>query len=338
MVLRLPNELILQVVSYLPNVSDKHAFLLTTKQLTGLLQPVLNQAAKAIQEEAIRQDIELMHHAAFHNDCRMAKLALKMEPECVDAFMSEHGTPLHLAIGNGHLKMVCFLLEHGANPNALYPSGVWSDTPLNLALENLFIRPWEDPEIRQDFVDIAQELLLAGADPNQNGRIGYDALHQAVTERIPELVEAILDTAQVNINKRTAAGSTALHLAAGMRGIGAIEVVKVLLERGIHVNARNHHGETALFHSTCPEITRLLIDYGTDVNISDYQDKTVLHVRADSWNYEFAIKQITALLLCHFPIKVLTFDNTGHSPVDYAIYNNNLALIKIFADYDKKLL
>ena len=57
-----------------------------------------------------------------------------------------------------------------------------------------------------------------------------------------------------------------------------IESVKLLIKNGADVNYRNNRGQTALMHSTNPEITKLLLDNNADINIVDNFGNTALSI------------------------------------------------------------
>lgn len=60
---------------------------------------------------------------------------------------------------------------------------------------------------------------------------------------------------------------------------GKFDDVKLLLDHGAHVNAKDENGYTALTHAAAigsAEIAKVLIDHGADVNEIDNDDATVL--------------------------------------------------------------
>lgn len=332
MLLTLPNELLLEVLQHLPNTSDVYCLLLTTKQLTGLVQPVLEKAAKRIQDNAKEKRMPLLHFATFENDLTIGKLALKLEPGCINAFHGRRGSALHIASWKGYGKMARFLLAHGANPNAINLASPLGDSPLDLALDNMF-QPLSLSSSPDNHAEVAQQLILAGADPNKLDDRGQNALIQAATGRVPELISTILDTGVVDINSQNNEGETALHLAAWMQDPRAIQIVEILLKRGIDVNAIDRGGATALCFSNKRDVTALLVEYGADVNVADYRGQTILHKLANVTNQAYALMHIQELLNSCFVVDVSLRDSLGYSALDYARYNNNSQVVMLFEGY-----
>lgn len=79
------------------------------------------------------------------------------------------------------------------------------------------------------------------------------------------LAQALDEGASLSASGTAQYGSTALHLAAGG---GHEAAVRLLLERGADPDAVSDEGLTPLLHAT-PEVARLLIDAGADVNPED---------------------------------------------------------------------
>ena len=62
---------------------------------------------------------------------------------------------------------------------------------------------------------------------------------------------------------------------------GNLEAVKLLLDKGAEVNAKNKDGKTALLVASNLEVVKLLLDKGADVNVKDKNGGTAL--REASW-------------------------------------------------------
>jgi len=99
------------------------------------------------------------------------------------------------------------------------------------------------------------------------------AIAQENNEEFKKLVNAGFD-----VNTKDSLGETALHLAVEH---GNLEIVRLLLERGADVNAKNKNGLTPIWginddDTTAMEIFRLLIRSGADVNVSNEDGETLL--------------------------------------------------------------
>lgn len=89
-------------------------------------------------------------------------------------------------------------------------------------------------------------------------------------------------------------GSTLLHRAA--RG-GNPELIRLLLARGLDVNARDDYGDTPLTDSvwcTRPEAIDVLIEAGADVNAQGSNESTALHLAAGSGRANVVSKLLAA--------------------------------------------
>lgn len=73
---------------------------------------------------------EFFLQAAKSGDMETAERFLTRRGDLVNCTNDDRETPLHMAVQNGHYKMVQVLLAHGANPNAIDRQGV---TPIQIA-------------------------------------------------------------------------------------------------------------------------------------------------------------------------------------------------------------
>lgn len=103
----------------------------------------------------------MLHLAAACGSTRLARYFLIWHYFHVNQPTLFNDTPLHVAVENGQLNMVQFLLERGANPNAMND---WRQTPLHLAA-------------RGNSEEIANLLIEYDADRrarDQNGRTPHE--------------------------------------------------------------------------------------------------------------------------------------------------------------------
>ena len=162
----------------------------------------------------------------------------------------------------------------------------------------------------------------------------------------------IVDGEALSINAKDSHGKTAL-IQAFSRGNVRFEVVKLLLERGSHVNAKDKDdGQTALIKS-CDlgntELVRLLLNYSADTNVKDCNGDTALIKASSNGHLEIvklllnngARKSFTALKKAsskgHFEIEKLLIEkgadkikkneNLGQDLIN-AAFNGDLEVVK----------
>jgi len=144
-------------------------------------------------------------------------------------------TPLHAAVWRAFPDTCKLLIEAGAQVNAKDMSG---DTPIFVVVPARQ-RIWNI----SNALEICSLLVNAGAEINIQNDISYTPLHRYVTSPHPEIVEFLIQHgAKVDAttdNER----NTPLHTA--MLG-GEIETLKLLLDNGADINARNKLGKTPL--------------------------------------------------------------------------------------------
>jgi uncharacterized protein len=112
----------------------------------------------------------------------------------------------------------------------------------NIALTSLLVfsqistaGPWEDllNSIKRDDASAVTTSLLRGTDPNIEVLDQGTMLIIAAREKSSNVASSLLKLAQVDVNKQTKTGETALMLAAFN---GDLDLVKALVKRGAQIN------------------------------------------------------------------------------------------------------
>ena len=216
-------------------------------------------------------------------------------------------TALLLAIINGHFDTAALLLDKGADPNLADAAGMaalYAAVDMN-TLGEVYGRPARPSHDQLSALDLIGILLAHGANPN--AQLKSPALQRAHTPGESTLAEGSTALMRAAKNGDTAAmrlllehgadpaitqknRNTALMLAAGLgRGQGVfakdyatdremLEAVKVLVARGVDINAANDNGQTAMHFAVrvSDDIVRFLAASGAKLDVKDKQGRTPL--------------------------------------------------------------
>lgn len=150
----------------------------------------------------------------------MAELAAR--PELARYADEDGATLLMVAAHAGNLEAVTLLCRQGADPKAVNLSG---ENALTSAVQGALDEPVDNRP------GIVKVLIAHGADPNQAGEQGCNALHWAVIHGLPELVQALLEGGgdpAVCIDDRPGSGVNVTELAASSRCRGRPEQRKAI--------------------------------------------------------------------------------------------------------------
>ncbi|XP_033221547.1 poly [ADP-ribose] polymerase tankyrase-1-like [Belonocnema kinseyi] len=171
-------------------------------------------------------------------------------------------TPLHLAVDRGKESLVQKLIGFGANVNAKSETKL---TPLDLA-------------VRNDHLRIVECLLNNGAEVRHSSAVDTGLLF--VSEKasfvrndprsqedftvLVRITEILLKN-RVAVNCHDCKGFTPLHYAACVNEFRP-EIVRLLLDHGADVNAVNKNHATPIFYTKNELILELLIERGANIN------------------------------------------------------------------------
>jgi len=170
-------------------------------------------------------------------------------------------TPLHLAAKNGHLEVVRWLLDHGADIDA--PSYRACDCQPLKTTWQASQRPAEWPRWRALHTamcnqerEVAELLIYRGASLDLDAAPGHNhtALHSAAANALVPIIKLLaLNDVNLDVNQRDAWNNTALHYVSliwSPRESPEIrDTVTKLLALGADLEAHNNSGLTPLLYA-----------------------------------------------------------------------------------------
>ena len=233
---------------------------------------------------------EAILRAVKHASPEVVRLLLsKGAPVNVSDKDLKGNTVLIEAAGGSSVEIVEMLLAAGAELKVTNDDG---ETALMKAVE---LDHRYQPVVR---LPIIQLLLAKGSDVNAKDKTGRTALLHSVVQYMseaggiishPEVVKSLLDHG-ADVGATDSRGNTSLIVTVGGWKT-PIEIARLLLAKGIAVNAQNEEGETALMVAAekgQTELVNLLLDNGADLNLMDKQGATVLDHAISSGQTELA--------------------------------------------------
>jgi ankyrin repeat protein len=245
--------------------------------------------------------------AARQNDMKSAAILLTAGAEVKES--AQDGTsPILVAILNGHYTLANFLLEHGADPNAVDGKGraaLYATVDMrNLEWSTRPAPPEKDPMTE---LDLIKALLAHGANPNARltkkiplrGQPSFDGRWANMIGATPFWRAAQSDDVTVmRLLKEKGADpllsttdhTTPLMVAAGVgwsdgqshgSQSDAPEALKLCLEWGGDVNAANDVGFTALHGAAfrgANEVVKLLVEKGARMDVKNQEGRLAVNM------------------------------------------------------------
>ncbi|KAJ3642022.1 hypothetical protein Zmor_028486 [Zophobas morio] len=189
----------------------------------------------------------------------------------VNAQCKNGNTALHAACQQGVYKNAETLLDSGAWINIMDNQ---KDNELHNALDS-----------RKNNRDIIALLIEKGVDVNSQNENGTTPLQRACRNGDYQNAKLLLEVG-ATINTTDNGNRNALHYASESLKVNR-DTIKLLIEKGFHVDAQSQNGTTALQLACLKGIYEnvvILLDFGASINIINKMGNNALHCAADSHN------------------------------------------------------
>ena len=233
----------------------------------------------------------------------------------INACSDDHCTPLMIAIKMGHINVATYLVEHGAKVDLKDDRGC---TALHHAMYYY----------HHDRLEVCSCLIERGADVNgcynnkspQNGRTPL-----MIASRYGQLDAMTLLIKQgANVNLQDKEGETALHYAVDGSDVSC-EVLSCLIENGANFDAFSNSGCTPLMkaiHNQLIQVVTYLIEHGANIDLQDKNGNTALHHAVGVTNFCDIIDHLVTGGASHI------CNNQGLTPLLLVSDRGNVAVVE----------
>ena len=181
-------------------------------------------------------------------------------------------------------------------------------------------------------------MLERGADVNTRDKDNATPLHLASYSGVASVVDVLLDHgAEADAQNARADGQTPLHQGLHTPNEDNSRIVRLLLDHGVDVNARDKDQETPL-HFGCSigdsETALVLLDHGAELSAQNANGQTQLH-RALQGSHYYTSDRVSRLLL-ERGVDVNARDKDKASPLHLASSNSRSRIVQVLLDHGAK--
>ena len=183
---------------------------------------------------------------------------------------------------------------------------------------NHYIRHCEFKLTEKEQIDIFKKFIDLGADINDRGFKGMQAIHCATFYKKNKLLKILIKNKNIQLDSRDRYGNTSLYYAVKSNNI---DNVKTLIKNGARTHLYNSQNDCALFYSMehhYKEIFDILIDNNAAALSVDDRGCNILHEMIDyEWYGEMSFEKYYKKIIDKHPELLFQKNNDGKTPLDY---------------------
>ena len=296
-----------------------------------------NKDGKSPLHEVFKEFVGLSfspYYNFFH--CSIAQLLLEHGANANDKD-KDYTTPLHLAMEMGFYDAVQILLEHDAEPSVANKDGI---TPLHLVFEPRYYHNYRhhSPENNEVVAaSFARLLLDHGADVNAMDKDHTTPLLLAVQWKMYDITRNFVSRG-AEPNVKNDRGTTPLHLLLDGKFSNEDDIpdlVRLFLDHGADVDARDKNHATPLLLAAeehMDDIARILLERGAYPNVKNIWGKTPLHLLLErDFTYYDDVSDVLVVerLLLERGADVNAQDNDNLTPLCLAYVHRRFEIAQI---------
>ncbi|ORX75944.1 ankyrin [Anaeromyces robustus] len=192
----------------------------------------------------------------------------------LDGKYNNGDTLLMTACNNNDIEMVNFLIENGADINAVNLQ-LLVEKGINIHLKNTRGYTAFLYASKTSNLDMVKYLISKGGNIKDKNNLGYNALIEVCGHNKFEIVKYLIEYG-IDINEQANDGGNALTLGIGRADI---EIIKYLVKNGIDINHTtngNFNAAFACIREGKLEELKFLIDEGIDLNCKNYDNCSLI--------------------------------------------------------------
>ncbi|KAG2146832.1 ankyrin repeat-containing domain protein [Suillus clintonianus] len=260
----------------------------------------------------------LLHHRHWKEEWFKTARILVEAGSSLEAVDEAGQTPIYLAVIQGSVTLVKYLVGRGARVSADFVldnlENGWIDTadPLDNNLE----KDWIDSAMASVFVQRGVDV------DHDGGNLLHALVGHTDTQRDNFKIAGVLIDAGCSLDATDRVGNTPLHLAIRQQPLPFIEY---LIERGARVPVDAIHAALQSAQID-PDVVSVLVEHGADINAVHF-GASPLHILLTHWNLGGDCLE-TVLFLLDAGCSLHAMDDKGNTPLHLAIRLHSLPLVE----------